>query len=89
MALLMRRYLPRFLGGGELLEPEQMQRGDPRFENTDEDIRLPMEAGTVRDPRLPEASGFDAIRGGLESVKDLARPGSMDELRRRLDRGGR
>jgi hypothetical protein len=89
LSLLMKRYLPRWLGGGELLEPAQQQRGDPRFAPTDEDIDLPMEIGTFRDPRLPPPSGWDAIRGGYEQVKDLGRPGSIDELRKRLDRGTR
>ena len=38
------------------------------------DVRLPMEAFTERDPRLPAQSGFDAIRGAMEQVHDLGTP---------------
>ncbi len=39
------------------------------------DTRLPMEAFTERDPRLPQdQSLFGSIRSGLEVAQDLGRP---------------
>jgi len=100
LRMLMARYLPDFLGGGDY---------------GDEDIRLPMEPGTSRDPRLPAPSTFDEIRGGWDVFKGLGSrdPGvmqpvarerpdprdmtqpvqrgpapSVDELRRRIDAMG-
>jgi hypothetical protein len=38
------------------------------------DVRLPMEIGSERDPRLGAGSVWDAIRGGYEQVRDLGKP---------------
>jgi hypothetical protein len=99
LRMLLARYLPGFLGGGDY---------------GDEDIGLPMEPGTARDPRLPAPSMLDEIRGGWDVFKGLgsrdpgviqpvARPEeqprprpmpqrgpapSVDELRRRIDAMG-
>ncbi|MGH9238801.1 MAG: hypothetical protein ACRD3G_12250, partial [Vicinamibacterales bacterium] len=60
LRMLLARYLPGFLGGGDY---------------GDEDIPLPMEPGTSRDPRLPAPSTLDEIRGGWDVFKGLGQSG--------------
>jgi len=55
--MLLARYLPGFLGGGDF--------------SGEDDVRLPMEYGAARDPRLPAPSTLDEIRGGFEVFKGL------------------
>jgi len=74
LRLLLARYLPSLLGGGNY------SRGD--------DVRLPMEANTARDPRLPPPGPFQAIREGIETVRSLGRgndsaTAAMQALKRR------
>jgi len=38
------------------------------------DIRLPQEAHTTRDPRLPAAGPLESIRENVERTKDVLRP---------------
>jgi len=48
--------------------------GMSKFGMINEDLRLPMEATTGRDPRLPAPTQIDSIREGLEQVRSLSRP---------------
>jgi len=58
LRMLYARYMPELLGGGDF---------------GGADVRLPMEAGTFPDPRLPKPEGLDAIRQGWDVFKDLGR----------------
>lgn len=40
------------------------------------DIRLPMEAGSERDPRLGVPSNFEKLREGLERLQSMGRSGA-------------
>jgi hypothetical protein len=69
LRLLLARYLPEMLGGGDF------SRG--------EDERLPMEADSVRDPRLPPRGFLDAARETSEQVQDIGRPPMRQDVRQR------
>ena len=60
-------------GPGMLTELLRLLPGMSKFGMTP-NVHLPMEVGQERDPRLGMGSQFDAIRGGLEQVRDLGRP---------------
>ena len=38
------------------------------------DQRLPMQAGSGRDPRLPQGNQFDMLRDSLDQVRSLGAP---------------